>query len=73
MNQIPAGTSKKTGLAYDSFMSCPNRCKSPINNTKPNPDPFTVLSEQLLRVERKIDFLMDSAKTPEQRQLDSSF
>ena len=25
--QIPAGISKKTGKPYDSFLSCPNRCK----------------------------------------------
>ena len=35
MKIIPAGVSKKTGKAYDSFLSCPNRCKQPY---KPSPD-----------------------------------
>jgi hypothetical protein len=36
MKLIPAGVSKKPPYKpYKSFMSCPNRCKSPLNNTKP--------------------------------------
>ena len=38
MKEIPAGVSKKTGKPYSSFMSCPNRCKSSVNNTKPEND-----------------------------------
>ncbi len=35
LSLIPAGVSKKTGKPYNSFMACPNKCKSPLNNTVP--------------------------------------
>lgn len=39
MKLIPAGVSKKTGKPYDSFMSCPNRCKAVKAQFKTSPQP----------------------------------
>lgn len=36
---IPAGISKKTGKPYESFTSCPNRCRTSWNKPQSNPQP----------------------------------
>ena len=33
LHQVPAGVSRKTGKAYDSFMGCPNNCKKGSQQT----------------------------------------
>ena len=59
MKQIPAGVSKKTGKPYESFMSCPNRCKSPVNNAKPQKESGELLIlEEIGALNRRFDKLV---------------
>lgn len=63
MKLIPAGTSKKTGKPYQSFMACPNKCKSPINNTRPEKPQYSnehvelmnFIGEQFANINKRMD------------------
>ena len=64
---IPAGVSKKTGKPYDSFLSCPNRCKSSPNafkgartgyyqrNDTPQVDPIALVMDEIKALNDRID------------------
>lgn len=70
MRQIPAGVSKKTGMAYDAFMACPNRCRqvktspnapqSPTThqNTGSGDVAFKIMSDEFIALKNKIEELI---------------
>ena len=53
---IPAGVSKKSGKAYNSFVACPNKCKTSWNSTPSAPQspasPESKVNGELLIIER---------------------
>lgn len=65
MKLIPAGVSKATGKPYQSFMACPNKCRTPLNNTKaPNPYSveFNAIRGQFEDLNKRLDSLADYLK-----------
>ena len=60
LKHIPAGTSKKTGNAYDAFSVCPNGCKQtgPKKNMSAV-DPIKIIAEEMFEIHAKVAKILE--------------
>ena len=66
---IPAGVSKKTGRAYNSFTACPNKCQQPRSQgssstpSHSGDDGFKIMADEFIALKNKIEELLAEIKS----------